>query len=217
MKKTIMLLVSAFLFIGGLKSQDASGSVMKAYVSRLDKVSSISDYQELAYDFLRFAKTQKADWLPYYYAAFCHARIGWLMQEDPDKIDFFADKAEEEIKKAQSLIDTGSQKKELSEICTIYQMLNQTRVFINPATYGPKYGPVAKRYLKLALAMNPDNPRAQYLAGWEKYATPKMWGGDKIKAKELLESAKKKLAAETHSTLSPHWGMEEVDELLQKM
>ena len=127
------------------KKHPLADAVMKAYVSRLDKVSSINDYQELAYDFLRFAKTQKADWLPYYYAAFCNARIGWLMQEDPDKIDFFADKAEEEIKKAQSFIDTGSQKNELSEICTIYQMLNQARVFINPGKIPRKSGRPEKR------------------------------------------------------------------------
>jgi hypothetical protein len=217
MKKTIVLLAAAFLIAGSLKSQNASRGLMESYVSRLDNSSSITDYQQLANDFLRFARAKKTDWLPYYYAAYCNAKIGWLMQEDPENIDFFADKAEEEIKKAQSLLDSGSQKKEMSEICTIYQMLNQARVFINPATYGPKYGPAANRYLNLALAMNPDNPRAEYLAGWEKYATPKMWGGDKVKAKELLESAKKKLQAEPDATLSPHWGKEDVDELLQKM
>jgi len=217
MKKTIVLLVTAFLVTSGLKSQSPSPGLMESYVSRLDKSSSITDYQQLANDFLRFARAQKTGWLPYYYAAYCNAKIGWLMQENPDNIDFFADKAEEEIKKAQSLLDSDSQKKEMSEVCTIYQMLNQARVFINPATYGPKYGPAANRYLNLALAMNPDNPRAGYLAGWEKYATPKMWGGDKVKAKELLESAKKKLEAESDATLSPHWGKEEVEELLRKM
>ncbi|HEY4156421.1 MAG TPA: hypothetical protein VGM24_13360 [Puia sp.] len=71
--------------------------------------------------------------------------------------------------------------------------------------------------MNLALALNPDNPRAEYLAGWEKYYTPKMWGGDKLKAKELLESARQKLDKDPARGLAPHWGKKEVDELLQKI
>ncbi|HEY4156420.1 MAG TPA: hypothetical protein VGM24_13355 [Puia sp.] len=56
MKKIVILLASAILLNTGIKAEDASPSLMQAYVSRLEKVSSINEYQQLAHDFLRFAR-----------------------------------------------------------------------------------------------------------------------------------------------------------------
>ncbi len=72
-------------------------------------------------------------------------------------------------------------------------------------------------YAAFCNATNPDNPRAIYLEGWEKFSTPKMWGGDKTKAKELLTSAKQKLDNNTSPGIEPHWGKKEVDELLKQL
>jgi hypothetical protein len=172
----------------------------------------------LASDFLRIADAQKDQWLPYYYAAFCNAKIGWLKQnDDPDNIEVFSNKAGEEIKKAGTLIDTVKQKKELSEIYCINMMLNQARVFINPQTYGRQDGPTAFNYLQLAKHASSDNPRVLYLLGWQKFATPKMWGGDKALAKQLLTEAKQKLEADSSSGIEPHWGKKEVDEILGQL
>jgi len=121
------------------------------------------------------------------------------------------------IDQAESLIDTAAQKKELSEIYCVLSMVNRSRVFINPMSFGSKYGPIAARYTQLALKINPDNPRAKYLEGWAKYATPKLWGGDKKKAKELLLLAKQQLEAAPTAGINPHWGKKEVDELLSKL
>src|SRR6266513_279810 len=74
----------------------------------------------------------------------------------------FANKTEEQITKAQSLLDTTKQKNELSEVYCVQMMLNQARVFINPQTYGPRYGPAANNYMHLAEKSNPDNPRMLY-------------------------------------------------------
>jgi hypothetical protein len=217
MKKTMIMLTVVWISCNGLRAQDVTAGQIRSCISRLAHASVIKDYQQLSNDFLRLADAEKTQWLPYYYAAYCNARIGWLKQEDPDNIDFFADQAEQHIRKAQALLDTATQKRELSEICCVYSMLNRARVFMNPATYGPKYGPAASRYIQLAISLNPDNPRALYLEGWEKFTTPKMWGGDKMKAKELLESAKQKLQTETDSTQYPHWGKMEVETLLRQI
>ena len=199
-------------------AQDAYTKQMQATVTRLDNANAIRDYQQLANDFSRIADVKKTEWLPYYYAAFCNAKIGWLKQtDDPDHIEPFANKAEEEIKKAQSLIDTTKQKKELSEIYCIRMMLNQARVFINPETFGPKYGATAFNYTQLAKQANADNPRMLYLLGWQKFATPKMWGGDKVLAKQLLTEAKQKLDTQSSAGIEPHWGNKEVDDLLKQL
>ena len=137
--------------------------------------------------------------------------------DDPDNIEPFANKASDEIKKAGTLIDTVKQKKELCELYCIHMMLNQARVFINPQTYGREYGPTAFNYLQLAKQADPDNPRMLYLLGWQKFATPKMWGGDKALAKQLLTNAKQKLAGEPSTGLAPHWGKKEVEEILEQL
>ncbi|OQP64168.1 hypothetical protein A3860_22445 [Niastella vici] len=147
---------------------------MQSTLAKLDNAKAVKDYQLLADDFLRIAGVQKNEWLPYYYAAFCNAKIGWLKQnDDPDNIEPFANKAAEEIKRAVALIDTARQKKQLAEIYCIYMMQNQARVFINPQTYGRQYGPAAFNYLQMAKQADPNNPRVLYLLGWQKFATPK--------------------------------------------
>jgi len=216
MKK--LIIISTFIFLyAGLQAQNAFTQLMQTAVKKLDNANAVKDYQQLADYFLQLATIQQKQWLPYYYAAFCNAKIGWLKQNtDPENIECFANKADEEITKAESLIDTSTQKKELSEIYCVKMMLNQARVFINPQTYGPKYGQTAFNYTQLAKQANPDNPRMLYLLGWQKFATPKMWGGDKTLAKQLLTEAKNKLASEP-ATMQPHWGAKEVDEILKQL
>jgi hypothetical protein len=71
--------------------------------------------------------------------------------------------------------------------------------------------------MKFAEKINPDNPRALYLDGWEKFSTPKMWGGDKTKAKELLLIAKQKLEGNSSPGIEPHWGKKEVEDILNQL
>lgn len=218
MKKTIFFIAVTTITYLTTHAQEAYTQQMQTTITGLDNANTVKDYQQLANDFLGIALAQKTQWLPYYYSAFCNAKVGWLKQhDDPDNIEPFADKAEQEIEKAQSLIDTIKQKKELSEIYCIKMMLNQARVFINPQTYGPQYGPTAFNYIELAKRANADNPRMLYLLGWRKFATPKMWGGDKAKAKELLTTAKQKLETNPPSDIEPHWGKKEVEEILNQL
>jgi len=216
MKK--LIIISTFIFLFTSVHAQNENTQLQADVTKLDNANTVKDYQLLATDFLHIANEQKTQWLPYYYAALCNSKIGWLKQDsDPDNIESFANTAEEEVIKAQSLIDTAKQKKELSEIYCVQMMVNQARVFINPQTYGQKYGPTAFAYIQKAKQLNADNPRMLYLSGWQKFATPKMWGGDKTLAKQLLTRAKEKLAAESSASVEPHWGMKEVDDILKQL
>jgi len=216
MKKSIIIVTFIFMY-SGLHAQEIN-TQLQTTVAKLNTANTVKDYQQLAAEFLRIADAQKTQWLPYYYAAFCNAKIGWLTQDsDPDNIEDYANKAEEEITKAESLLDTSNQKKELSEIYCVQMMQNQARVFINPQTYGPKYGPVAFNYTQKAKLLNADNPRMLYLLGWQKFATPKMYGGDKALAKQLLTEARQNLETESSSGVEPHWGKKEVDDILKQL
>src|SRR5689334_24554753 len=115
MKKAILIIAAIITMYVTVHAQDAYTQQMQATVTRLDNANTVKDYQQLANDFLRIADVQKTQWLPYYYAAFSNAKVGWLKQNnDPDNIESFANKGEDEIKKALSLIDTSKQKTELS-------------------------------------------------------------------------------------------------------
>lgn len=195
----------------------ATAQQLQPTVSQLEKAATAKDYQQLATQFEQLANNEPNNWLTWYYAAYCNAKTGWLYQDDGERIEPFADKADQQIAKALSLLDTTKQKKELSEIYVVKSIINRDRVFINPMTYGRKYGPDAGKYIQLALKTDPANGRALYLAGWEKYATPKMWGGDKKKAKEFLQQAQQQLNAQTNAGLNPHWGKKETEELLGKL
>jgi len=216
MKKTILIftIIMSCVFVHAQQTPDRQ---LQPIVLKLDNAARAKDYEQLANEFLQIANAQKTNWLSWYYAAFCNAKVGWLKQDDPDNIEPFANKADEQIKKAIALLDTATLKKELSEVYCVLMMLNQARVFINPETYGPRYGPGAFNYTQLAKQANADNPRMLYLLGWQKFATPKMFGGDKALAKELLTQARQKLEAQSTNDVNPHWGKKEVEELLKQI
>ena len=208
--------VAAMLLSTAVYAQN-DNSALQTAITKLDKAVSPKEYEQLAGDFDRIAATQSNQWLPYYYAAYCNAKAGWLYQEDPDKIEPLANKAEALIKKAGALADTSKDKKALSEIYCVQSILNRARVFINPMTYGRQYGPASSQYTQLALKADPGNPRAYYLAGWEKYATPKAWGGDKKQAKELLTKALQQFDHPANTGQYPHWGRQETTALLKQL
>lgn len=208
-------MIAALLLTFSLQQVQAQSTALQAPVSRLDKARTAKDYEALEKEFAGIAATQKTDWLPYYYAALCNARIGFLYQDDGEKIEPYSNRGEEEIKKAQSLLREATQKKELAEVYTVMSMIYRTKVFINPMTYGRKYGPISQQYLDQAKLLDAQNPRALWLQAWVKYNTPKMWGGDKKQAKELATESLR-LLGQTPAGTDPHWGKTEDEELLGK-
>jgi len=216
MKRVISLTVAVFL-VFAVHSQNNNEQQLQVAVTRLATASTAKDFIQLAGDFEKLAGSQDGKWLPYYYAAYCNAKVGWLYQDEGERIEPHADKAESQINTALSYLDTAAQKKELSEVYCVMSMAQRAKTFINPMTYGPKFGPAAFQFLQKARNTNPGNPRALYLDGWEKFSAPKMWGGDKKKAKELLETALNQLNAENAPGNYPHWGKNEIEGLLKKL
>lgn len=217
MKKLTFFLLGLLAINSAANAQQAGyDEQLKTAVSELDKAEQVADFQKLESYFVRLGEAKKTEWLPWYYAAFCNAKIGFLFENDGERIEPFSNRGEQQIKKAFSLLDTASQKQELSEVYVVMNMINQSKVFINPMTYGPKYGPLAHQYLQQAKRLNPENPRVIYLEAWHKDNAPKMWGGDKDKAKELAGEALKKLAASASTGPAPHWGKKECTEILNQ-
>lgn len=192
-------------------SQSAGNELQNAVI-RLDKASSVADYEALEREFSGIA-ARKADWLPYYYAAYCNAKIGFLYRDSGERIEPYSKRGEEQALKARSLLDTVTQQRELSELYTVISMVYRTRIFISPMRYGRKFGMLSGQYLQKAKELNPQNPRAMYVEALIKYYTPGMWGGDKNLAKQLASESLAKLQHVTAGT-APHWGKAENLELL---
>ncbi len=191
-------------------------SQMQSAVSRLENARSIGEYQKLANDFTRIATGNQTQWLPHYYSAYCNTRIGWMYEKsDPEKIEPFVTVAAQQIAKAKSLLDSTTQKNEMAEIYCVMSMIKRAWVFINPMAYGREYGIASKMFFEKGKAIAPENPRILYLEAWEKYNAPKMWGGDKEKAKELLTLAIQKLENNPSTSIYPRWGKSVCEEILK--
>lgn len=213
--KKLMLLLSALISFALLTH--AQDPQLTSAVAGLDYAKTVRDYQDLAARFIKTGNAHKTNWLPYYYAAFCNARIGFLLQDDGERLEPFSNEGENYAKLAQELLKNNGSNKEQAELYTLLSMIYRTKIFINPMTNGRKYGPASQQYLDKALQLDPGNPRALYLQAWAKYHTPKMWGGDKAEARKLLAEAMKKLSEQPLTdSVSPHWGKVEGRELQEK-
>ncbi|NLR58371.1 hypothetical protein HGH93_09695 [Chitinophaga polysaccharea] len=210
MKKLLFTLFSAVLLQYSTYAQSGG---LSAAIAKLDQAQTVKDYEQLEKTFTGIS--EQPTWLAPYYAALCNAKIGFLLQDDGDKIESYANRGEEQAKKALSLLDTGSQQKEVAEVYTVLSMIYRTKVFINPMTYGRKYGMLSDQFLKQATALDAQNPRALYVSAWLKYYTPKMWGGDKDLAKKLAGESLSKLNTPTNGNY-PRWGKAEDQALLSK-
>lgn len=208
------LFICALLVISGYYGAMAQSDALQQAVSKLDQAQTLKDYTALEKTFSGI--TAQPAWLPPYYAALCNARIGFLLQDDGDKIEAFSNRGEEQAQQALSLLDSNTQKKELAEVYTVLSMVYRTKVFINPMTYGRKYGVLSGQMLQKAQTLEPGNPRALYVAAWVKYYTPKMWGGDKELAKKLATESLQKLT-NPGTGVYPHWGRADDQLLLSKI
>lgn len=211
MKKVIIMLV-ALIPVSGFAQDQGGASTLEQLVAKLDNATTVADYEALESQFAALSATDN-QWLPPYYAALCDANIGFLLEKEGDSIERYSDRGLEQLKEARSRIDSATQRKELAEVYVVASLLYRTKVFINPMTMGRKYGPTAGKYLELALKLDADNPRALYVDAWNKYHTPKMWGGDKRLAKELAHKSLALLAKEKPG-VQPHWGARENKELI---
>jgi hypothetical protein len=212
MKKLIIIILSCICITSFAQAPDYTQQ-LEASVKKLDQAKTVSDFQQLEKSFIQLGNMKKTDWLPYYYAALCNAKTGFLLQDDGEKIEPISIKGEAQIKKSESLADKADSKT-LAEIYVVQSMIYRTKVFINPMTMGREFGTLSDQFLKKAQALDPANPRVMYVEAWNKYYTPKMWGGDKTLAKEIAGKVIQKFTGAAFTT-APHWGRSESEILLK--
>ncbi|HEU4554876.1 MAG TPA: hypothetical protein VFS25_18650 [Chitinophaga sp.] len=212
MKQFLLLLLAVFATAAVKAQSPRYQDAMAKQVALLDQESSYNPQTmlDISNTFERIAAAEKTQWLPYYYAAYAQV-MSALMTQDKDKIDGLADKAQANINKADSLQPNND------EVACIRSLIASSRIMVDPQTRGQEYGPESGMQIEKAKQINPENPRVYLLEGQALYYTPEQFGGDKKKAKEVLELALQKYAAfKPASSIAPHWGEAHAKDLLQQ-
>jgi hypothetical protein len=201
MKKSILFL--ALILLAGITFAQSGKyeSAMKANVSQLDSLIFKNNFQELSNNFIRIGDAEKTQWLPYYYAGYCNA-LQALTEKDLSKRDAMADKANELVTKAQTILG-----KENSEIDVIKSMIATAHMTVDPASRYMEYGQAISENLKNAEQLDPSNPRPYLLQAQNTFYTPEQYGGGKDAAKPSFDKAKELFDNfKPESDISPNWG-----------
>lgn len=164
----------------------------------------------LANNFERIAIAEKNQWLPYYYAAYCQVNNGF-MEQDKDKVDAIADKANMLIAKADSMAPNNS------EISCIKSMIATCHMMVNPMQRYMEYGQESGGNIEKAIAQDPTNPRPYMLKGQSLKYTPEQFGGGCSVAKPILQTALDKYSVfKPASEIAPVWGKTRVEMLMKE-
>lgn len=218
MKKIVLVIAGALLFGSANAQQKADEKYTIAIQSKLaaiDTMRKAEDLLALSAAFERIAEAEQTKWLPYYYAALTQVNAAYMLGMEnmkAEQTDPMADKAEAMIGKANALQPDNS------EIYVVKKMIASLRMLGDPMNRYMQYGPMAEEALKIAMKLNPENPRIYLLQAQDKFYTPEQFGGSKEEAKQLFEMALKKYATfKPASELEPTWGKPSVDYHLSQM
>lgn len=170
----------------------------------VDTAQNVSDLIDMANYFDRISKSEEKEWLPLYYKAFAHIKIGFIYNTTGklDLIDAQADEAEKCLDKLEAMIKPNS------ETYCLRKMVASMRIVADPYSRFPSYAPVSDAAIATAKELNPENPRVYLLLALDKYNIPEQFGGSKPAAKELLEVAITKFKLfKPETQAGPQWGL----------
>jgi len=209
MKKSFLF---AFILFASMMSFAQSAKfieAMKKNIALIDtSFKNPEDILKLANNFERIATTEKSQWLPYYYAAFCQVNLGFR-QEDKEKVDGIADKASALISIADSISPNNS------EISCIKSMIASCHMMVNPMQRWMEYGKASSENIQASMEQDPTNPRPYFLKGNGLKYTPEQFGGGCKTAKPELQKALDKFATfKPASEIHPSWGKGTTQKLL---
>lgn len=200
MKKSI-LMVAAICFVSFTYAQSEKyNTAMKQNIAQLDSIMVKNNATDIANNFIRIGDAEKTQWLPYYYAAYATALQAYN-EKDNSKKDAIADKANDLIKKAESILG-----KENSETDVIKSMIATAHMMVDPQSRYMSYGAESSDWIKKAETLDPTNPRPILLEAEAKFYTPEAFGGGKDIAKPLFDKAQQLAQSfKPENDLSPVW------------
>lgn len=212
MKKVLLITAMVILSCNLFAQSEKYVSAMKKNISMMDSAMQKRNTSELANNFERIGDAEKTQWLPYYYASYCTV-MSAFMEPDKSKTDAIADKADQLITKAESILG-----KENSETDVIKSMIASSHMMVDPQTRYMQYGQASSGNIEKAKKLDPTNPRPVYLEGQAKFFTPPAFGGGKDQAKVLFEKALAMYDTfKPESELAPTWGKASIQYFMEQI
>ena len=211
MKKITITLVATLLVALSFAQNTKYEAAMKKNIAQIDSVGSSADlFANLSNNFERIGTSEKKEWLPYYYAAYCKINSAF-MQKDASGNDPLADAAEKLLNKADSLMPNNS------EISCLKSMIATIRMLVNAQQRYMQYGGLAEKEMQAAIKQDPTNPRPHMLKGQNLKGTPEQFGGGCKTAKEHFQMAVDKYNVfKPASDIAPNWGKSYTEGLLKE-
>ncbi len=201
--KHISLIISIIIFsFSNLKAQNpAYFKAMESLVTEIQNAKFGSPLQLLANKMERIATTEKTEWLPNYWVAYCYMMDSYA-EKDDDKKDQLLDKADTYLEKMDKLVKNNE------EVEIMRANIANARIAVSPSFRWMKYGSKIDKALASAKKLNAQNPRISLLEAQGIFYTPAMFGGGKDKSKPVLEKAIEQFAKfKPVSTIHPNWGL----------
>jgi len=210
MKALYTVVLLSLLIASSLQAQSLNDSTeYNPGIRMLGNAKTLDDYLGAAHYFEKLSMHYAEQWLASYYAGLSYLRASYKAQGDNTK-DALIDKAQPMIDKAFKL------KPGEPEIHVLQAFLYQSRLQVSPLMRGLTYSQRADASLKKAVAVDPNNPRAFSLLGYNLYYTPVMFGGGAKIALPLFMKAREKYLAFTPALpFMPIWGERENQEMLK--
>ena len=211
--KNVIVLLFFFLCFAGLTRADDTKYIdaMKNNFMQMDSMKTLEDMAEITNSFLRIAAAEKDKWLPYYYASYMYV-ITSFSDTVKSKKDEYLDEAVKYLAMADSLAPNES------ENYVLKGLIFQARLQVDPMNRYMMYSQQMNVSFEKAIALDPKNPRPEYLMGMTLYHTPEQFGGGAKAAKPVFENSLKKFNEFVpKDELMPNWGKTQVENFLKQI
>ena len=211
MKKIILISILSFFSLIIFAQNEKYTNAMKKNIALLDSAFAKPDnFLSMANTFERIGTTEKTEWLPFYYAAYCRVNYAF-MQKDPSGNDPIAEKATALLNTADSLQPNNS------EISCLKSMIASVQMLVNPQQRFMQYGAASQKELQKAMQQDPANPRPYMLKGQTLKYTPEQFGGGCKNAMLQLETAMEKYSSfKPVSEIYPSWGKNYTEDIIKQ-
>ena len=212
MKKVALLFIaSLFTLALNAQSNESYQNYMRETLALYDSVKTMDDYKEIANRFDRIANAEKGEWLPVYYAGLTNIYMSFVRGLESDQRDEYLDKALEYLDRAEEIAG------ETSEIILLRGYVYMAKVSVNPAIRGMTLSGKVSALFERALAMDPQNPRANLMVGRWKYGSAQFFGSSTDEACAYMQKSLSIYKNEAESdSIEPSWGENQAQSMSER-
>jgi hypothetical protein len=203
MKKLIISAIVLFFTAAQLNAQSPKlQQEIGKTLGEMAAAKTLAEKQTVIDAFARIAEAEPTEWLPRYYTALNRTLMAYeLKDSDMSAAQELATTALGEVKMAKKMAPTES------ELLVLEAFIYQLQLIEDPMANGQKFVPMFYQALAKAEALDPKNPRVNYIRGQFTLNMPEFYGGGAAKATADIEKAAVKFAAfQPASPIHPTWG-----------